>query len=159
MTVDTKRVKNRRVLRFQSLEDIYRDAEKLAAGPHRQLGNWSLGRVCKHLAMTMDLSIDGGAKPAPWFVRIVARPARKYFLTKGFSPGFQLRPVWAKHLLPPDEVSTEEGLAALRAGIDRLESTEHREPHIAVGKLTRAEWDQLHLRHGELHLSFITPEA
>jgi hypothetical protein len=34
----------------------------------------------------------------------------------------------------------------------------HREPHGFFGKLTHQQWDQLHMRHAELHLSFLVTD-
>jgi hypothetical protein len=49
-------------------------------------------------------------------------------------------------------------LNELRAAIDRLNREPKRAPSPVFGKMTREEWDQLHLRHAELHLSFFVPE-
>jgi hypothetical protein len=29
--------------------------------------------------------------------------------------------------------------------------------NVVLGPLTNAEWEQLHLRHAELHMSFVVP--
>jgi len=41
--------------------------------------------------------------------------------------------------------------------VARLQATTKRYPSPAFGPLTLEEWDQLHLRHAELHLSFFVP--
>ncbi len=45
----------------------------------------------------------------------------------------------------------------LRQAIHRLQTEEKRAPNPVLGKLTREEWDRLHCRHAELHLSFLVP--
>ncbi len=42
--------------------------------------------------------------------------------------------------------------------IDRLNREPQRYPSPVFGKMTKEEWDQLHLRHAEMHLSFYVPE-
>ena len=61
--------------------------------------------------------------------------------------------------MPPDEVSIGDGVAALRSAIERFKSANDSElqPSMAFGKMTRDEYNQLHMRHAEMHLSFIVP--
>ena len=40
--IDTRRVKNRRDVRFSNFNEFLADADRLASGPVRQLGNWTL---------------------------------------------------------------------------------------------------------------------
>ena len=60
--------------------------------------------------------------------------------------------------MPRGEVSTQDGLDQLRTQIERLNREAKRAPSPVFGKMTREEWDQLHLRHAEMHLSFYVPE-
>jgi len=46
----------------------------------------------------------------------------------------------------------------LREVIERQDRDQHREPHGAFGRLSREQWEQLHRRHAELHLSFLESE-
>lgn len=162
MTVDTAKVYGRRSLRFNHLDDILAEAERLAALPTRQLSNWSLGQICQHLAGAMNLSIDGVPSDAPFraplAMRILSRFLKRRFLNKGMPPGFIL-PEGAPKALRPDNVAVGAALPILRAAIGRLAREADRHPHPLFGRLSRAEWDQLHLRHAELHLSFIHPET
>ena len=60
--IETAKVKERRQLRFDSLDDIAAEVERLAACRSiRAVGNWSSGQVLQHLALTMNNSIDGFA--------------------------------------------------------------------------------------------------
>jgi hypothetical protein len=158
--VVTTKVTGRRVLRFTSLDDILKDAQQLTTGRARRLGNWSLGQATGHLACAMKMSLDGtnhGRAPLP--VRIILRLFfKKLILTKGMRPGFNLKGKFAQYMIPEATCSNEQGLSDLRAGIERLKREPQRHPHPAFGPLTREEWDQLHLRHAELHLSFFVPE-
>ncbi len=159
MAINTKRVPNRRTLRFQTVEDVLAEAERLAATPHRCLGNWSAGQIFMHLALTMNNSVNGVPFRAPWFVRVMMGFARRRFLSNPMSPGFQMPDYMAKHFSPADVVSLEEGLAALRAATQRYQSAPTLAPSPAFGEMSRAEYDQLHARHGEMHLSFLVAET
>ncbi len=158
MAVDTAKVVARRELHFQSIQDILDDAEAVQAAPKIEtLGNWSAGQIFKHLANTFDMSIDGAEVQAPLWMRIMARMMKKRAITKPMSPGFKLPQNMAQQVVAPESTTTEEAVAALRTAVARLQGESKREPHPAFGSLTREEWDQLHLRHSEMHLSFLVP--
>lgn len=130
----------------------------LAARPTRQLGNWSLDYIAGHLAAAMDLCIDGGVGfSVPLRTRIVARLARSRLLNSGLPTGFKL-PAQAQAVLYRQPQSMDAAIAALERGIARLKTTSQRVPHPALGRLNVAQWDLFHLRHAELHLSFIVPQ-
>ncbi len=46
----------------------------------------------------------------------------------------------------------------LKTAIQPLHLEPQRMPSPFLGKLTKDEWDRLHMRHAELHLSFFVPE-
>ena len=156
MAVQTGKVKGRRKLNFTSYDELLDCARRLSQSPTRQLGNWSLGQICEHLAAAMDMAIDGAAfKPsllARWFGPLL----KKRFLTRGMPSGFQL-PSSAVKLLPSNSESAA-GLLALERAIARLNQEPTRTRHAVFGHLTHEEWDQLQLRHAEMHLSFIEPQ-
>ncbi len=157
MPVDTAKVVGRRQLKFNTLDDILADVERLNQGKVRSLGNWSPGQVLKHLQTVMVGCLDGVDVKAPLAMRIVASWFMKNrFLTKPMSPGFQL-PKSAAALLPA-ETSWDDGVKAIRAAVLRMKAESQRHPHPVLCTLTREEWDQLHFRHCELHLSFLVPE-
>jgi hypothetical protein len=147
----------RRALRFNSLDEMADEVERLAAQPTRSLGNWSLGQALRHLAIAMNYSIDGADFKAPWHVRFVARLLRRRLLTGGLPAGIRL-PAKAARVAIPGATSTEEGLHEFRCALARLKSESRRSPHLVLGRMTREQWDQFHLRHAELHLSFIEPQ-
>jgi hypothetical protein len=152
--VDTKKVEGRRKLHFETIEDIGADVEQLARGPVRNLGNWTPGQVFKHLALAMTYSIDGFPTRAPFPLRIVGKLVKKRVLIKGMSPGFQLKKDTARDLVP-GPTDWQEGLAAIRTAMKRLQTETKRKPHGFFGSMTKDEYEQLHCRHSELHLSFL----
>ena len=82
MTVDTKKVAQRREVHYDSYDDLLADAERLVSGDVQTVGNWTLGQIFKHLAQTLNSSIDGTNMKFPWLMKPV------YVLDGGsFLPG------------------------------------------------------------------------
>ena len=157
MTVQTKSVKGRRTVSYQSFDDLLEDAEAMAHGVVQTLGNWSLGQIFQHLASALESSIDGFSFKAPLHVRLVAPFLKKRFLKKPVPAGFQLPAAGQAQLVPAATVSTAEGLDALRLAVSRTESESKRAIHPVFGRLSKQESDQLQLRHAEMHMSFVVP--
>jgi hypothetical protein len=155
--VDTKKVAGRRVLRFESLDAIAADVEMLARGREvRSLGNWTAGQNLAHVALMMTRSIDGFPARMPWYVRVPVRLLLKGKLLKGpMPPGFKAP---ASAGIAPEAVSWEEGLRRIRGALARLKAEKQRAASPFLGKLSVEEWDRLHCRHAELHLSFLVLE-
>lgn len=156
-TLDTRKTAGRRVLHFKSIDDILADVNHLAEAKEvKTVGNWTAGQILQHLAIAFRDSIDGYSFVLPGFVRFFLRLfVKKRFLTRPMSPGFKL-PGRAASLLPPP-TSLEDGLRNFREAVRRLKTETKRGANPVLGKLTNEEWDQLHCRHAELHLSFLVP--
>ncbi|HVX61588.1 MAG TPA: DUF1569 domain-containing protein [Pirellulales bacterium] len=159
MAIDTKKVFARRPLRYDSYQDLVNDAERLAACDVRSLGNWSPGQTLGHLARAMELSIDGADFKASWLVRLAARIFyRQRCISGPMPPGIRL-PREAQALLVPEEVDVQTALAELRLAVLRLQHDTERAPHPVFGEMSLDEWDSFHLRHAELHMSFLVAQA
>jgi uncharacterized protein DUF1569 len=156
--IDTGKVTGRRVLHFDTIDDINADVDRLAKGREiRTLGNMSAGQIFKHLSTTMEKSIDGYSSQLPAPLRVVLRLLFKNsFLNKPMSAGFKL-PKGAQVELVPGATGLDEGLEGIRRAIKRLQTESHRAPSPVLGPLTRDEWNLMHCRHSELHLSFLVP--
>jgi hypothetical protein len=102
-------------------------------------------------------TLSEGMFAVPLKLRILGRLIRGRVLKKGFPTGFKLPPEGAAVLVPPP-LSVEQGLATLERGIGALEKTSRRVPHPVFGAMSVDQWRQLHLRHAEMHLSFIVLE-
>jgi len=158
MTVNTKTVTGRRDVHYDSLDDLLADAESLAAGDVRMVGNWSLGKIYGHLARSFNCSIDGFPFTFPWPMRVLARLLmKKRFLMKTVPSGFQI-PKKNRADFIPDSDDVQTGLAELREAVQRQKSETHRVPHPVLGKFTNEEWEQFHCRHAEMHMSFAVPQ-
>jgi hypothetical protein len=158
MAVDVRKVTDRRKLRYSTLQDLVSDADRLATGQVRSLGNRSFEEILGHLILVMNGSIDGSDKPLrfPWYVRIRARLLRKVIFNRGLPAGHNLPPE-ADSKMWPRLGDRRQAIEDLRKAVRRLETETKRGSHPAFGKLTVAEWNQFHLRHSELHMSFVQP--
>lgn len=154
---NTGKVQGRRTVRFNNYDDILADIEQLQARGYRQLGNWSLGQMAKHIGEGMRMSLDDFQIRQPWIVKFVARNfLLKSALRGPLKPGFKL-PKKAAPKLIFGATDDDEGVAHLRQVIARMKKeTPHRE-HAFFGPLSPEQWRQLSLRHSELHLSFLLP--
>jgi hypothetical protein len=158
MSVAASPARARRKLSFDSLDEVISDAERLVESPNsKTLGAWPLGQLCTHLAMAINGSIDGIEDRAPLPVRMLGPLLKRWILARGMSPGFKL-PKQREAVFFPAATSAQEGLDKLRAAACRVKTERMTAQHPAFGKLTHDEWNRLHLRHAELHLSFAVPE-
>ena len=158
--VDTKKA-TRRNIRFEDCSSILADLDRLEsaekAGTLTRHGNWTLGQITHHLADLIEQSIDGFRFSAPAPIRMIFRLLRPMILGRPFPTGIKLKGQSAT-LLPAPDITSEQGLAALRTQIQRLEEgAEMNEPSPLFGRLTHAQWMDLHRRHAELHLGFLDP--
>lgn len=156
--IKTGKVKGRRKLRYNSLDEILADAERMVAVHAPTVGNWSKGQIFRHLAELMHASIDGFPFQPPWFAKVIGRLTKPYWLRFPMPAGIQLPRKRAAKFIP-DPQGDEEGLAFLRETIARMRREPKRVPSPLIGKLSTAQWEQFHCRHAELHMSFIVPEA
>ena len=156
--VNTRQVQGRRAVRYETFGELLVDAEKLAKVPTQTLGNWSVGQIYRHLAVSINSMIDGPpfTLPAPfqWLLRVFLK---KRMLTRTLDPGFKL-PQRAAAMIPAP-TSIEEGLDLLRHAVRRINGTDERAPHGGFGRITKEEWDAFQLRHCEMHMSFIVPKT
>ena len=156
MALNAKTVAGRRELRFETYDDLLAEVERLAAGDVRLLGNWSLGQNIAHLSRVMIASLDGFPFSANPLMRFFARLLfKKKFLTKPLPAGFQASP--SAGALMPGETSSDEGLGEMRAAIQRCKGESGRVMHPFLGDLSLPQWEMFHLRHAEMHLSFVQP--
>ena len=152
MEINTKKVEGRREIRYETFEDLLADIDAHSGDDVTLLGNWSQGQIFKHLGNTMDLSIDGFGMQFPLPMRIMVRLFMKNkFIYKAIPSGFK-----APDKFVPDETTTAEGVDLIKKAITRQKEDSTRALHPGFGELTLEEWTQFHLRHAEMHMSFIT---
>lgn len=154
MTVRTKKVQGRRMVRYESFDDLLDDARQMTQQKVHTLGNWSLGQILMHLATSQNASIDGFGFRFPAPMRLIVRLfMKRRFLKNGIPPGLN-----APAKMTPAETAAAAGLAALETSLQRQQQEPRNADHPAFGNLTAQEWDQFHLRHAEMHMSFVIPD-
>ena len=159
--VETGKVAGRRILRFDSIDQVMADVERLAeaerAGRLRHLGNWTLGQTFGHLACWVEYSYTGAPLKVPAVLKWILRRLKRKFLYEPMRPGARI-PGVKGGTLAIESASLEEGLGRMRRALERLKSEAPTQPQIIFGPLAHDEWIALHLRHAELHLGFFVPE-
>lgn len=161
-SVNTAKVTDRRKLQFNSIDDLLRDVDRVAAaeraGRLRRTGNWSAGQVMGHLAAWADFGYDGYPfKAPPWPIRQILKWKVKSFLKNGMDCGVRI-PGPAAGTYAVENLPIEEGADRIRKAFGRLKSGAPAKFHSpAFGEMSHADRVKLNLRHAELHLSFLHP--
>jgi hypothetical protein len=159
--VDTGKVAERRPLRFESLDQVLAEVERLAeaerAGRLRRLGNWTLGQTLGHLASWAEYSYTGAPLKVPFFIKWFLRLRKRKFLYGPMRAGVKI-PRVEGGTLATEPVPLDEALVRMRRVLGRLKTEAPTAPNVIFGPLTHEEWGALHCRHAELHLGFFIPE-
>ena len=159
--VNTGAVAGRRILRFESIDQVLADVDRLVeaerAGRLRRLGNWTLGQTLGHLAGWAEYGYTGFPLKVPFFIRWILRLRKQKFLYGPMRAGVKI-PRLEGGTLATDPMTTEEGLGRFRRVMERLKKETPTVPSPVFGQLTHQESIALSLRHAELHLGFLLPE-
>ncbi len=146
----------RRTLRYQSLDEVMPDVERLLVG-HTTVGNWSLAQICRHLATVMRRVVDLPAStphdPSLW----VGEERKREVFESGRLPESLPAPPQVVPTETLDERAEAEGLRAVIAHYKASNGPVI--PHRIFGPLTKAEWDRIQCIHCAHHLSFAVPAA
>ena len=147
----------RRPVAFVTLQDVLKDVRHLSGVDVTCVGNWSFAQILEHLARAIDASIDGFSFRANWLVRVLVAPLIKNrLLTRPMKPGIRL-PRRANSYLPDPDTDFNSAHTPLESAVQRLATTTPTAAHPFLGRLSDREWLALHLRHAEMHLSFVVP--
>jgi hypothetical protein len=151
----------RRVIRFETLAEAIAEAERIAAadraGRLTRKGNWTAGQALGHLATWIDFGFVGYPITATPEAVAKTQARKPMALRDGLFAGIHL-PGIPGGTVGTDVLPVDEGLRRFRSACERLERETPTHPHPYFGELTREEWLQLHLRHSELHLSYLHTE-
>lgn len=145
-----------RQLQFTNLQAAVDDARQLLSKGYVRHGNWSLGRICRHLVLVQDPSVDG----YPIWMSLFAplRPLmRRLLLPKvlsGDSPrGIRTAPMF----VPPRDLNDAAEVEAFEASTMRLLShTGDFSPHPGFGRLPREKILEIHTAHSAHHLRHLS---
>ena len=159
--VDTGKVAGRRTLRFESIDQVMAEVDRLAeaerAGRLRRLGNWTLGQTLAHLAAWAEYGYTGSPLKVPFFIKWIVRLRKRKFLYGPMRAGVKI-PGVEGGTLATDPVPLDEGLEHLRRVLERLKAEAPTAPSPVFGPLTHEESIAMNLRHAELHLGFLIPD-
>lgn len=159
--IDTGKVANRRTLRFNSVDEVLAEVDRLVqadkTGRLKCLGNWTLGQTLGHLAIWAEYSFTGSPLKVPFFVRWILRLRKKKFLNEPMRAGGRI-PGIKGGTLATEPMPLEEAWPRLRRVLERLKTEAPLPPNTIFGALTHDEWIAINLRHAELHLGFMVTE-
>lgn len=149
----------RRVLRFESIDAVLTEVDRLASverqGRLRASGNWSGGQVLNHLAAWVEYAYTGTPMKTPWLIRLILRLRRSAFLNKPMPAGVRI-PGVAGGTLATEPAEFATALARYRAALDRLKREAPTLPHQVFGPMPHEDWIKINLRHAELHLGYLS---
>jgi uncharacterized protein DUF1569 len=153
----------RRAVNLHSMDEFVAEIERIANAYHsggiRTTGNWTAAQVLEHLAKLIEFSYDGFPFRVSWPIRAVSHVAKwlawERFIKWSFQPGYLL-PEYARALLSSPDAEFDPAAGRLRAALARIQSGESMlQPSPFEGRLTHEQFVYVHLRHAELHLSYI----
>lgn len=154
----TPQVPQRRAIRFETIDEAIAEARRIAAaereGRVRRTGAWTVGQNFGHVAAWIGYCFDGYPIAAPEEMIARARARLAVVLEKGMLGGVRIAGVEGG-TAGIEEMSLEEGLTRLVAGFERLQRETPTQAHVVFGELSREDWVKLHLRHAELHFSYL----
>jgi hypothetical protein len=111
----------------------------------------------------IELSFDGFPfryrRGPAWITRLCRLLAWRWLIALALRPGFK-NPPEAASLEPDPSVSLVGATAYLNQQLARIYSGEQMTQECSVdGPYTHEQWVYIHLRHAELHLSFLAEEG
>lgn len=145
----------RRDLHFDDLSEVMPEVLRLRRG-YTRAGQWSLAQVCKHLADSLNGTIDGFDLSRRRFERwFLAKPLLWLTYRYGIPSGYTIDP----KLTPQPDVELDESIESLRQAVERYERhTGSVHPHPLFGRLSRTAWNRMQRFHSAHHLSFLIPK-
>lgn len=151
--------KERREVAFQSLDEVVAEAERLAAGEVRVVGNHTFAEILNHLAISQNAATGRVTPPPPPFFMKLMRPLIKpmVFNSKPLKPGIKLPASGESFFWPDKQIETAAALANLKESTDYYNANGPLPKHPFFGTVSRSESDSFNCRHAALHLSFVHP--
>ncbi len=147
----------RRALRFEDLGQVAEEVKRLRRGGYVRAGKWGLAQVCEHLALALEAMMTGFPRPFPWWVRWLGGPVvRAWVFATGRFPAGLPTPAGVAPAADVDEGAAIHHLLEALERFTRFDGP--LAPHPAFGRLSRRQWERLHLIHCAHHLSFLLPQ-
>lgn len=161
MSVRTATVAERRPLQLHSIRELEDEVNRIVQsserGRVRTTGDWTAGQILQHVGRLLEFSLDGFPFRAPWPTRLICTVMKwlswPLLLRLAFRPGHRLP---AAALEPSPAVTVGEAAAYLLGQLARVQRGQAMvQPSPFEGHISHAQWVKAHLRHAELHFSFI----
>ncbi len=152
----------RREVKFQSFEDVLADLEVIRSQSHIDIGKLTKGQIFKHLAESVRGSLEGFpvSLMGLWIIRKIIGPLlKKRILHQKMMSGIKLPKKAVEYQPDREEFDEEESILEYQEMIKKYQKLGSVLNHPYIGKMGPEEWTLLHLRHAELHLSFVVPTA
>ena len=152
----------KRMLKFQDLDDLLREIQSLHASGYICHGNWNLSQILGHLNEWTRFPMDGfPIPPLPfrmmfWVMSKTIGPGlRRKILKQGFSNGMPTAPQTVPHA---DALSETAAIEQFERTIERLRNFQGTMyPSPLFGALDRELAITVSLLHAEHHLGFLEP--
>ena len=147
----------RRALRFDSIDDVMPEVERLLEG-HSTVGNWSLAQICRHLAAATRRVVDLPASTPHDPSTLVPEEKKRQVFETGLLPEGLSAP---REIEPTDTAGAREEAAGLRAALAHYKASPTGPviAHRFFGRMSKPEWDRLVCIHCAHHLSFAIPTS
>jgi len=144
----------RRTLRFESIDEIMPEVDRLARGCST-VGAWSLAQICGHLATVIEASLAAPATAnADTSLRFSPEKRAAVFESRSIPEGLPMPPAVAAY----EAGGLEAEAARLRNAIAAIEASPGpAAPHRFFGPLAKDEFKNLQCVHCAHHLSFAIP--
>lgn len=150
---------DRRELRFQNLDEVLAEAERLAGGEVRTTGKHTFGQILEHLALSTDVASGKiSPPPPPLFMRLMMKFMKRFIInSKPLTPGVKLPKAGEEFFWPDRAFDVRQALSHLQEATEYYKSNGAIAKHPFFGDLTAQEALELNCRHAALHLSFVHP--
>jgi hypothetical protein len=147
-----------RRLDFHSFDEALAEVDRLHRGGYEKAGQWDLAQTCDHLTYFMKSSLDGATFRVPWLLKVLFGRwvLRRVLKTRRMRAGV------TTPQKPLPEPGGDEAVAVgkFKQTVERLRSHPGElHPSPFFGRLTPAEWRELHLIHAAHHLGYLLPKS
>ena len=154
-----------RELRFENLNDLREEINRLKSENCEQTGKWNLSQICSHLECWMRFPMDGFPRP-PVMIGIIMKLMKvtvgRRFFRKIMASGKMGdgAPTAPETIFRAESINDRESIEALMKTIDRFErhtGPVHESPFF--GKMSIDECLKMQLIHCAHHLGFLVPKT
>lgn len=149
----------RRQVEYHCFNCLRKELDQLEAAGEENItttGDWTPGQIVQHVGEVVTRSIDGFDFKTPLFVRMMRPLLRAKLKGKALPSGVKLKGGSAA-LVPPASTKLSDAIAHMRKELDRAEQQKMSADSPIFGRMTHADWVDMHCRHAELHFSFMNP--